>query len=116
MVRQTHMRRWGAHALALLAYLLCSLFATWPLAAHFTTHVTGDGIDDPALAWNLWWIKFRLIDQLQPDIFHSGWIFHPIQINLGFYTLTPLNGLISVPLQTAATLVIANNLILLSSF
>ncbi|MCC6457005.1 MAG: hypothetical protein IT328_18760 [Caldilineaceae bacterium] len=114
-MRHTPIHR-SAHALALIAYLLGSLLATWPLAAHFTTHVTGDGIDDPALAWNLWWIKHRLVDQLQPDIFHSGWLFHPIQINLGFYTLTPLNGLISVPIQTAMTLTIANNLILLSSF
>ena len=30
--------------------------------AHFTTHTTGDGIDDPALAWNLWWVKVRLED------------------------------------------------------
>ena len=104
------------HALALLGYCVGSLIATWPLAAHFTTHVTGDGIDDPALAWNLWWIKARLVDQLQPDIFHVGWLFHPIDINLGYYTLTPLNGLLSVPLQTATTLIVANNLLLLSSF
>ncbi len=93
-----------------------SLLLSWPLAAHFTTHVTGDGIDDPALAWNLWWIKFRLVDQLVPDIFHVGWMFHPIDINLAFYTLTPLNGLLSVPLQSAFGLVVANNVILLSSF
>lgn len=104
------------HALALLGYCVGSLIATWPLAAHFSTHVTGDGIDDPALAWNLWWIKARLVDQLQPDIFHVGWLFHPIDINLGYYTLTPLNGLLSVPLQTAITLIVANNLLLLSSF
>jgi hypothetical protein len=97
-------------------YSVLSLLLTWPLARHFTTHTPGDGIDDPALAWNLWWIKTRLVDQLQLDIFHTGWMFHPIEINLAFYTLTPLNGLLSVPLQTALTLVVANNLVLLSSF
>lgn len=101
---------------ALALYSALSLLLTWPLAAHFTTHVPGDGIDDPALAWNLWWIKVRLVDQLQPDIFHVGWMFHPVGINLAFYTLTPLNGLLSVPLQTATSLVVANNLLLLSSF
>jgi hypothetical protein len=105
-----------AHLLALVSYIVGSLLATWPLAAHITTHVTGDGIDDPALAWNLWWLKVRLVDQLQPDIFHVGWMFHPIDINLGFYTLTPLNGLLSIPLQTATTLILANNLLLLASF
>ncbi len=101
---------------ALALYSALSLALTWPLVAHFTTHVPGDGIDDPALAWNLWWIKVRLVDQLQPDIFHVGWMFHPVGINLAFYTLTPLNGLLSVPLQTATSLVVANNLLLLSSF
>lgn len=109
-------RGWPAHILALVAYWVGSLLATWPLAAHLTTHAPGDGIDDPALAWNLWWIKARLVDQLQPDIFHVGWMFHPIEINLGFYTLTPLNGLISVPIQSATTLVVANNILLLLSF
>jgi hypothetical protein len=93
-----------------------SVVLTWPLARHFASHVPGDGIDDPALAWNLWWIKTRLVDQLNLDIFHVGWMFHPIEINLAFYTLTPLNGLLSVPLQTAASLVVANNLLLVASF
>ncbi|MBX3016022.1 MAG: hypothetical protein KF832_31160 [Caldilineaceae bacterium] len=97
-------------------YTLAALLLTWPLITHLTTHVPGDGIDDPALAWNLWWIKERLVDQLNLDIFHSAWMFQPIGINLGFYTLTPLNGLLSVPLQSALSLLLANNLILLSSF
>lgn len=97
-------------------YSFLALLLTWPLAAHFTTHTTGDGIDDPALAWNLWWIKERIVVQLNPDIFHVGWMFHPIQINLAFYTLTPLNGLLSIPLQLGASLIVANNLLLLASF
>jgi len=101
---------------ALGAYTLLALLLTWPLAAHFTTHTAGDGIDDPALAWNLWWVKVRLVDQLNPDLFHSGWMFHPVNINLAFYTLTPLNGLLSLPLQGAFGLTVANNLLLLSSF
>ncbi|MEZ4737228.1 MAG: hypothetical protein R3E79_59870 [Caldilineaceae bacterium] len=101
---------------ALTVYTLAALILTWPLIRHFATHVPGDGIDDPSLAWNLWWIKERLVDQVTLDIFHVEWMFHPIRINLGFYTLTPLNGLLSIPLQTAFTLIVANNLILLSSF
>ena len=108
-------RAWR-HGWALGLYLVGSLLLTWPLAAHFTTHVAGDGIDDPALAWNLWWAKFQLVDRLQPNLFHVGWMFHPIDINLAFYTLTPLNGLLSIPLQTGLSLVPAVNLLLLSSF
>ena len=104
------------HLSVLVFYATLALLLTWPLAAHFGAHVPGDGIDDPALAWNLWWIKARLVDQLNLDIFHADWMFWPIGINLGFYTLTPLNGLLSVPEQTALSLVVASNLVLLSSF
>ncbi|MEM7532451.1 MAG: interleukin-like EMT inducer domain-containing protein [Chloroflexota bacterium] len=107
--RQHHLSALGI--LTLLAVIL-----TWPLAQHITTHVPGDGVDDPALAWNLWWIKTRLVEQLNVDIFHVDWMFHPIEINLAFYTLTPLNGLLSIPLQTAFHLTLANNLVLLSAY
>ncbi len=104
------------HLSILTCYTVLALLLTWPLVAHLTTHVPGDGIDDPSLAWNLWWIKARLVDQLNLDIFHVDWMFWPIGINLGFYTLTPLNGLLSLPLQTGMSLVLASNLVLLSSF
>ncbi len=109
---RSHLRR---HLLALLFYSLLSLALTWPLITQFTSHVPGDGIDDPALAWNLWWIKHSLVDQ-QINPFFSGWMFYPLGINLAFYTLTVLNGLLSVPLQVALGLVPASNLVLLSSF
>ena len=82
------------HASILLLYGLLACILTWPLPRVFTTHVPGNGVDDPSLAWNLWWIKHRLVDQLNFDIFHVDWMFHPVDINLAFYTLTPLNGLI----------------------
>jgi hypothetical protein len=104
------------HILILGIYTLLALLLTWPLVTHFTTHVPGDGIDDPALAWNLWWIKERLVDQRNLDIFHADWMFFPIEINLGFYTLTPLNGLLSLPLQGAFSLITSTNLLLLSSY
>lgn len=103
------------HIRVLLLFLLLTCALTYPLVLHFGSHVPGDGIDDPALAWNLWWVKFSLVDrQLNP--FDCRWLFYPVGINLAFYTLTILNGLLSVPLQTALGLVTASNLVLLSSF
>jgi hypothetical protein len=110
--RRSALRR---HLLALLLYSLLSLALTWPLVTQLASHVAGDGIDDPALAWNLWWIKHSLIDQ-QINPFQSGWMFYPIGVNLAFFTLTILNGLLSVPLQVALGLVPTVNLLLLSSF
>ena len=104
------------HLWAILGLTILTSLLTWPLAQHMTTHVTGNGVDDPALAWNLWWIKTRLVDQQSFDIFHADWMFHPIKLNLAFYTLTPLNGLLSIPLQTGLSLIIANNLLLIASF
>lgn len=100
----------------LLLYLTVTLLTTWPLAARFSTHIPGDGIDDPALTWNLWWIGERLVNQLEWDIFHVDWMFWPLGINLAFYTLTPLNGLLSLPFQFALSLPFASNTILFLTF
>jgi hypothetical protein len=43
-------------------------------------------------------------------------MFHPLGINLAFYTLTLLNGMLSIPIQLAVGLVPASNALLLSSF
>lgn len=106
----------GHHGVALAVYTVLALVLTWPLVQHMATRVPGDGIDDPALAWNLWWIRFRLVEQLQPDVFHADWMFYPIGVNLAFYTLTLLNGLLSIPLQVGLSLVWASNLVLLSAY
>jgi hypothetical protein len=103
------------HIVVLLAYLVLALLLTFPLVAHITSHVPGDGIDDPSLAWNLWWVKHAFVDQPQ-NPFDSAWQFWPVGINLAFYTLTILNGLLSVPLQAALNVITAYNLLLLSSF
>ena len=107
--------------LILLAFSLLALALTWPLAAHIATHVPGDGIDDPALAWNLWWAKVSFVDRagetgLVHNPFAGDSMFHPIGVNLAFYTLTLLNGALSIPLQSAFSLILASNLLLLSSF
>lgn len=99
----------------MLAYTVLGLVLTWPMAAHFLTHVPGDGIDDPSLAWNLWWVKHALVDRPQ-NPFDCSWQFWPIGINLAFYTLTLLNGMLGIPLQVVFGLVPTYNLLLLSSF
>lgn len=99
----------------LLIFVVLSLLLTWPLATHFATHVPGDGIDDPALAWNLWWVNHALVARPQ-NPFQVAWQFWPVGINLAFYTLTVLNGMAAIPLQAAFGVIPAYNLILLSSF
>ena len=107
--------------LVVVFFSLLALGLTWPLVAHIRTHVPGDGIDDPALAWNLWWVKTSWVDRagetgLVHNPFRGDSMFHPIGINLAFYTLTLLNAALSIPLQSAWSLILASNLVLLSSF
>ncbi|NIN69598.1 MAG: hypothetical protein GTO63_33930, partial [Anaerolineae bacterium] len=107
---------WWKRDLAILGlYLLLAIILTYPLVLHFTTHVPGDGSDDPALVWNLWWVKHALVD-LGANPFDCDFMFHPIGIDLTFYTLTIVNGLISVVLQPIIGLVATSNFILLTSF
>ncbi len=108
-------KRWQVHLLVLLAYTLLALALTWPLAAHFSTHVPGDGADDPPLTWNLWWVRYALLE-LGTSPFQCDYLFYPLGINLAFYTPTVLNGLLSVPLQAVFGLIPASNVLLLSSF
>ncbi len=106
---------WRTHVLILGAYLLLALLLTLPLALNLKTHVPGNGVDDPPLTWNLWWVRHALID-LGTNPFDSDYLFYPLGINLSFYTLTVLNGLLSIPLQSVLGLIPASNLLLLSSF
>ena len=109
-------RLFWVHAAILGGFILLTLLLTWPLVGFFATHVPGDGIDDPSLAWNLWWIQHRLVDQLNFDIFHVDAMFFPIEINLAFYTLTPLNGFLSIPVQNAFSLILASNVMLMATY
>lgn len=108
-------RGWLAHALVIAAYALLAVVLTWPLAAHFGTHVPGNGVDDPALTWNLWWVRHALLT-LKTNPLDCNLIFYPLGINLAFYTHTLLNGLLVVPLDAAVGLIPASNLLLLASF
>jgi hypothetical protein len=106
---------WRTHLLVILAFTLLSLILTWPLAPNFDSHVPGNGADDPPLTWNLWWVRYALLE-VGTNPFDSTYLFYPLGINLAFYTLTVLNGLLSIPLQAVFGLVPASNILLLSSF
>lgn len=103
------------HLLLAVIYLLLALSLTWPAAAHLTTHLPGDGGDDPAIAWNLWWLKFALLN-LGQNPFHSDYMFYPIGVNLAFYTLTVLNAATALPFTLNFGVTAASNLHLFFTF
>jgi hypothetical protein len=65
--------------------------------------------------WSLWWIRHALID-LGQSPYHCDYIFHPIGADLYLHTLTPLRGLLALPLTPLVGTVAAHNLIFLASF
>ncbi|MCC7162706.1 MAG: hypothetical protein IT331_09445 [Anaerolineae bacterium] len=109
------MQKYRREIAVLAAFLILTLVLTYPLALNFTTHVAGDGSDDPALAWNLWWVPYALLDAGTNPIY-TDYMFYPIGLNLGFYTLTYLNAFLAVPLQFGFGLIPAANVNLVMSF
>ena len=107
--------QWRVRLLVLMAFTLLALVLTWPLVSRFDSHVPGNGVDDPPLTWNLWWVRYALL-KLGTNPFNCDYLFYPLGINLSLYTLTVLNGLLSLPLQAVLGLVPTSNLLLLSSF
>jgi hypothetical protein len=99
----------------LLVYLLLTIVLTWPTVTHLDTHLPGDGGDDPAIAWNLWWVKYALLNEGQ-NPFQTDFMFYPIGINLAFYTLTVLNAVTALPLTLNLGVSTASNLHTLFTF
>jgi len=98
-----------------ICYLLLAILLTWPTVRNLTTHLPGDGGDDPAIAWNLWWVKHALLNEGQ-NPFQTDFMFYPIGINLAFYTLTVLNAVITLPLTLNLGVVAASNLHMFFTF
>ena len=99
----------------LLIFLLAGVLLSWPTITRISSYVPGDGGDDPAIVWNLWWVKYALLNAGQ-NPFKSDFMFFPIGINLVFYTLTVLNAVTALPLTLLLGLPAASNLHLLFTF
>lgn len=109
-------RRWRAGRLvaAFLAYLGISIASTWPLVTRFSTDVIGTNVDEGAFLWNLWWLKFSLFDLHQSPLF-TDYLFYPQGVNLATYTLSPLNALLTLPVQLLLGPIVANNIVVIAS-
>jgi hypothetical protein len=112
------MNRYRAHLITLTLYTLLALLLTRPLAAHLTTHVPGEptwAFDESTFLWNMWWLKFSLLNLGQPPL-ESNHIFFPLGIHLTTYTFNLFNAALGLPLQLVFSLPLASNLVLLFSF
>ena len=105
---KTWLRRDG---LVLLIYIFLAPILTFPLITHFDSHVPGQPIDAPALAWNLWWFKFAIFN-LGASPLTTDYLYYPLGVNMVANTSTFLNGLIALPLTFVFGTIIAQNLII----
>lgn len=111
---------WWRADLALLLYAPLAAVLLPALALHPWRDVaTGDGWGDSYQnLWNLWWVGHALGGG--ESLYQTDLLFWPERTSLLFHTLTPANGVLSLPLQWLAPgvggLVAALNLLTLLSF
>lgn len=106
------------HLLVLLAYLLLALALTYPLAAHFTTHVPGSetwAFDEYSFVWSQWWVKYALFD-LGTSPLATRHVFYPLGVNLVSFTMLWTNAVLGLPLQFAFGVIPAVNATVLATF
>ena len=90
------------------------------LVLHLASHTpTGDGTGDSYQnMWYLWWVGRAL--RSGSDIYHTDRLFWPVGTSLVLHTLTPANGVLSLPVQMLWTgthgLLASYNLLTLASF
>ncbi len=111
-------KQYRLHLIAIGFYTLLTLFLTWPLARHLTTHIPGEAtwaFDESTFIWNMWWFKFSILN-LQQTPLESTYTFFPLGVNLTTYTFNLFNAAFGLPLQLSLSLPPANNLTLLFSY
>ncbi len=106
------------HLFTFTLYTLLTILLTWPLAAYLITHVPGEptwAFDESTFLWNMWWLKFSLLNLGHPPL-ESSYIFFPLSIRLTTYTFNLFNAALGLPLQLIFSLPLTSNLVLLFSF
>jgi hypothetical protein len=97
--------------LALFAAL--AIAWTWPLAGHLHTAVPGDPGDNYSFLWNLWWMRHAIAT---PGLayFHTSYLFHPFGTTIANHPHTALPAIVAATLLGRASIVTAQNLLLLA--
>ena len=86
---------------------------TWPLALHLRDALPGDPGDNYSFLWNLWWMRHVLAT---PGLayFHTDYLFHPFGTTIANHPHTALPALVAATLLQPATIVTAQNILLIA--
>jgi hypothetical protein len=107
-----------AHLRALGLFAVLTVLATWPLAAHFFSHVPGDPRDPGdywAYYWDLWWVKHALLDLRQSPL-HTSLLYHPDGTSLYFHSLLLAPSALMAPITAALGTTVSYNALVWLSF
>jgi len=98
-------------------FTVLTLINTYPLIRDFSGQLIGVEGDSYQYMWDMWWVKTALID-LGQSPYQTDYLFAPSGTDLYLHSLTPLNGLISIPLQYlfSGDMVVVYNLMIVIAF
>ena len=108
-IRSTKLAR---HLGVLTLFASLAVAWTWPLALHLGDALAGGPGDNYSFVWNLWWMRHVLATPGLP-YFHTTFLFNPFGTTIADHPHTALPALIAATLLKPATLVAAQNLLLL---
>jgi len=98
----------GSHVLHLVLLAVAAVVWTWPLAAHFRSHIPGGPGDNYSFLWNLWWMR-HVVAHPGGGFFHSAYLFFPFGVDLVNHPHTAAQGLISATLLAKLSIIEAEN-------
>ncbi len=112
------LRRVLSRAKALPPLVLMTVFtlvALYPLSVHPGTKVLHGSRDRFIFLWDLWWVQHALTSLHQTPL-HTDFLFAPFGVSLSYHTLNLTNGLIGILLGSKFNIILAHNLLLMTSF
>ena len=90
------------YAIVCIIYLAISAILFLPEIGNLQTTVLGNSGDVYQNLWDIWWAKYALLIGHVGIYSTTSMLFWPVGVNLVFQTLSPISGIISIPLQAVS--------------
>jgi hypothetical protein len=98
-----------------LLFVALALVWTFPLAAHLSSRLPGEGAgDNIAFLWNFWWMRQALAHPAL-SFFHTDRLFVPFGIDLTLHTHTALPAFIGATILAPLSTIAAQNVMILAT-
>jgi hypothetical protein len=113
--KKNYIKQHSFYFLIFFAYFFIAILMTYPLITNITSFVPCSlpwCDDNWNFIWVFWWFKKSLID-LNTNPLYSNYIFYPEGANLLFFSSSPFNAILSVPLQIFFGVIPAYNILVL---